>query len=273
MNKRKLLSGNVHIIGRRSYLAGILDTHMRNKLPVRRISATEFSPDAVQENDVVVNCTFSPALYDEPVTTGLSSDGKIGAIVADRGARYVMLSSRTVYSPRMDPPLTEDEQLRPMTVYGQNKATIEASLKEILGERLLILRIGNVFGGEPPGRRTFVSTAIASLMECGIIELNLAPATHKDFIPASFVGQAAAELVRANASGVYNVSSGIPLTVGEVADALIKGFGSGDVRITSDDIGEEFLLDTAKLRSHTNLSITRNNLLNDLENTAREYHR
>ncbi len=266
----------VHIVGARSYLAGVLETHLRDAFPVRRVAAKDFgagdiSAGDVSAGDVIINCAWEPSLYEEKVGKELSWDGAFAAIARDRGARLVMLSTRAVYPNRVEPALREDEPTAPQSTYGKNKVRVETGLAEILGPRLLVVRMGNVFGEEPPGRRTFISTAINTLDTRQEIELRMAARTRKDFLPAGYLGKAIRELVRAETHGIYNVSSGLALPVSEVAGALIRGYGAGEIRVSNEAVGEEFRLDTTKLRECTGLSITDRELLEALEKTARDH--
>ncbi len=261
----------VHIIGQRSYLAGVLETRLGKDFDVRRSSAHEFSAAAVRSGDVIINCAWEPDLYEKKIRDDLSWDGRFSQIAQEREAYFVMMSSRAVYANRVDPPLLEGEYCHAQTVYGRNKTTVEAGLQRIIGPRLLITRIGNVFGNESTGRRTFVSTALESLRTRGEIELRMAPETRKDFLPVCFLGNAFRALISERAHGIYNVSSGLTLTVRDVAEALVRGYGSGTIRITDWDVGEEFLLDTTKLNTHTGLSIGREDILAALERSAREH--
>jgi len=196
-------------------------------------------------------------------------DGTVAAIVQRAGARYVMISSRAVYQTRLDPPLREAEPVAPSTVYGRNKAKIESGLCKMLGERLMILRPANVFGAEPAGRRTFVSTALGSLTRTNTIELDIAARTRKDFVPAWFVGKAAATLIERRSRGIFNIGSGTALEIGRIANALISGYGQGQLHQTGERVGEEFRLDIAKLHEQTGLSLAADAVLLEMEAVGR----
>lgn len=246
---------------------------MRAEFHVRHLSARAFTGASVKPGDVIINCAWESALYEREIDDDLSWDGAFAAIAREQDAHFVMLSSRAVYSNRVDPPLCEDEPSGAQTAYGRNKVKVEAGLQRLLGSKLLIVRMGNIFGDEPPGRRTFVSTAVESLRSRGEIELRMAPKTRKDFLPVDLLGRAFCALIEARAQGIYNVSSGLALTVYDVAEALIRGYGDGRIRITNENVGEEFRLDITKLRTQTGLSISREQLLGALENTAREHRK
>jgi nucleoside-diphosphate-sugar epimerase len=261
---------SVFIVGRHSYLGGVLLKYLGPHHSAQGINLAEVAEIPIAAEDVIVNCAFSPDWYHTDVPGDLGFDGTVAAVARRSGARYVMISSRAVYPSRLEPPLCEDEPVAPATVYGKNKAKIEAGLRQILGERLLVLRLANVFGAEPVGRRTFVSTALRSLVRDGTIELDIAPSTRKDFVPSSFVGQAAASLIARGADGIINVGSGIALPLDQVASALIRGYGNGSTRVTGTMPGEEFRLDVSRLRQRTEMSLTAQSVLLELETVARD---
>lgn len=261
----------IYVVGRRSYLGGVLLRHLSSYGDACLVGLSELAHHSVNDRDVIVNCAFAPEGYHSELASDLGADGTAGRAAQRAGCRYVMLSSRAVYASRLEPPLLENELPKPVSVYGQNKARIEFELQRMLGSRLLVLRCSNVFGGEPPGRRTFVSTALESLIKTGSIVLDMAPHTCKDFVPAEFVGQAATVLIKDGADGIFNVGSGIGLPVGNVATALIKGFGRGDLIVNSTERGEEFRLDVAKLKRATGLSMSVTELLQLLESAASEH--
>jgi hypothetical protein len=115
-----------------------------------------------------------------------------------------------------------------------------------------------------------VSTALASLVRQGSIELDISPDTRKDFVPASFVGRAAAALIERDGQGVVNVGSGVALSAGRVAQALLDGYGKGTIHHTGTALGEEFRLDVTELRRRTGLSLTPDAVLLELEHVAKD---
>jgi nucleoside-diphosphate-sugar epimerase len=258
----------IYIIGRTSYIGGLINEHLIGRVRVAVIGLAELANVALSSDDVLVNSTFDRRFYDQPISADLGPDGVVANLAERAGSRYVMISSRAVYAPRLDPPLQELEACRPSSIYGQNKLRIEQALQGLLGSRLLILRLANVFGGEPSGRRTFVSMALESLKTTGAVYLEMDPATKKDFVPSHVLGKAAAALIHADERGIVNIGSGVALRVDELVMRLIKVHGAGECRVTSRVRGEEFLLDNTKMRNLTGIEITRSQLLVDVENAA-----
>ena len=153
--------------------------------------------DAVAADDwldgvsCVVNCAYDPRLRaGAPYDPALDVDLRIARRVSARpGTLQLMLSTRAAYGPAgADPVLREDRPPAPDRPYGASKLATERALGALLGERLTVLRLSNVFGDEAvPGRRTFVGVALATLRERGAIVLDIDPGVARDFVPVSSV--------------------------------------------------------------------------------------
>ncbi|HEX2527651.1 MAG TPA: NAD-dependent epimerase/dehydratase family protein [Geminicoccus sp.] len=183
------------------------------------------------------------------------------ARVQGSAARYVMLSTRAVYGPTGSAPLTEQETASPVTAYGRHKLQLEDHAQALLGDRLTVLRLANVFGYEWPGRTTFVGSMLDGLATRGIIRFDMAAATRRDFIPVEAAATAIASLASRHHPGIVNVGSGCPTACGTLAQALIDGFGRGRLVIDLDEPKDEFVLDTGVLRRRTGATVTPQNIL------------
>ena len=185
--------------------------------------------DAVAADDwldgvsCVVNCAYDPRLRaGAPYDPALDVDLRIARRVSARpGTLQLMLSTRAAYGPAgADPVLREDRPPAPDRPYGASKLATERALGALLGERLTVLRLSNVFGDEAvPGRRTFVGVALATLRERGAIVLDIDPGVARDFVPVEAVADAIARVVAAPRPGVFNVGSGVGTPVGAIARA------------------------------------------------------
>jgi nucleoside-diphosphate-sugar epimerase len=197
--------------------------------------------------DVVVNCAYDPRLRrGEPYAPALDVDLAIARRTLARGdVRYLMLSSRAVYGPAgNDPVLREDRAPRPDRPYGASKRATERALAALLGERLTVLRLSNVFGDEAiPGRRTFFGVALASLRARGRIVLDVDPAVLRDFVPVEAAAAAIARVAAAPRPGVFNVGAGVSTAVGDVARWLVEGHGSGRVEVVARPPRDAFAFD------------------------------
>ncbi len=211
--------------------------------------------DAVAADDwldgvsCVVNCAYDPRLRaGAPYDPALDVDLRIARRVSARpGTLQLMLSTRAAYGPAgADPVLREDRPPAPDRPYGASKLATERALGALLGERLTVLRLSNVFGDEAvPGRRTFVGVALATLRERGAIVLDIDPGVARDFVPVEAVADAIARVVAAPRPGVFNVGSGVGTPVGAIARALIDGYGAGRIDVTDRRHHDAFVLDLA----------------------------
>ena len=77
----------VHIIGGRSYIAGILAHHLAGSFALRHHASSEFGSGDVAAGDIIVNCVWDPELYNIPVATDLAADGRYATIAAKRLGR------------------------------------------------------------------------------------------------------------------------------------------------------------------------------------------
>lgn len=169
--------------------------------------------------------------------------------VAARDARYVFLSTRKVYALGTGP-LSEDSPLGPTDAYGRNKLALEERLGALLGPRLTVLRLANIFGYErEPGRRTFLGLCLASLAREGRIVLDMSPFVERDFLPVGSFARVLARVVQAPPGGVLNVGSGIALACGRLVLWILEGFGRGELLVTSPEERDPFVLDIARLRA------------------------
>jgi nucleoside-diphosphate-sugar epimerase len=136
-----------------------------------------------------------------------------------------------------------------MDAYGRNKSRIESSLGERLGERLTILRPGNVLCYEPvAGRRRFGAYLQHQLATTGRIRLSVDAAARRDLVPVEFFCRAVREAVARRLPGVFNVGSGRATAAGDAARWLMLGYGAGELRSEATQPADEFQLDCTRLR-------------------------
>lgn len=236
------------VIGRNSYLAReFLERHP--DLPLRAVGHHQAGdPAAYEDVACVVNFAFASEMHDLPYQAALDIDASAAQRAASLGIHYVMMSSRRVYEEGMQWNAAEDTAVSGLDQYGRNKLRIETDLRKLLGERLTILRPGNVFGDEAvPGRKRFAAYLQNQLLETGRIHLTVGPQTRRDLVPVEFFCRVLREAMLRRVPGTFNVGAGRATTVGDAARWLIEGFGAAHLEVESDRRADEFLLDSAKL--------------------------
>jgi UDP-glucose 4-epimerase len=205
-------------------------------------------PDLLDGVDRVISFARHPLLGKEgyrPAT--MDQDLRLAKRIAGRGIDYVMLSSRKVYAPSTRP-LAESDPTGPQDLYGRHKLAIEQELRELLGPRLTVLRLANVFGYERGlARRTFLSLTLDQLARHGQIRFDMSPFVVRDFLPVAACAHVLAQIVAAPPGGVLNVGSGIALPTGRLALWVLEGYGRGELVIESPDERDAFVLDVGRL--------------------------
>jgi len=218
------------------------------EFPWRTKSAREpLSPADLEGVTTVINFALHPyyrtAEYDEVNDLDLA----FAKAIAGRPIHYVLLSSRKVYAMDHQFGVAEDGPLDPQGNYGINKRRTEVALSDLLGDRLTTLRISNILGDERiPGRKSFMSMMLGGLVERGVITMDVHPSVRRDFISAPACGRALAKMIENPTPGVFNFGSGEPVAMGTIAEALMRGFGGGEIDVVNDRIFDEFFLDVSK---------------------------
>lgn len=239
---------------------GLIGRHLLEALgPGRALGVSHRqidAPDLLRGITAVVHAGRDPLLG----TPGWRPEDDAEMRLAERlrGTAIPLLSlgSRKVLAPA-DRPLGEAAPLGPVDPYGRAKAALEAALLERLGPQLTRLRIANVIGVEPPGRRSFMGAMLDGLVRDGTIRFDMAARTRRDFVPVGFVARALALLAAAPPGGIVHLGSGHAIPCGLLARWTIQGFGTGRLLVERDLVRDAFVLDTTRLRRLTGLACPR----------------
>jgi dTDP-4-dehydrorhamnose reductase/UDP-glucose 4-epimerase len=144
--------------------------------------------------------------------------------------------------------LPETAPTEPGDHYGAHKLAAEHALRDLLGERLTVLRLANIFGYErTPGRRTFMALSLDRLARENRIHYAMRPFVARDFLPAEAFARVLARIAAAPPGGILNVGSGIALPTGRLALWVLEGFGRGELVIESIAEKDPFVLDVSRL--------------------------
>jgi dTDP-4-dehydrorhamnose reductase/UDP-glucose 4-epimerase len=238
------------VVGRNSLLAAEFAARHPD-LVLRALGHAQAGESALYDGArCVVNFAFAPAFERSAYEPSLDIDARVAAEAARRGLRYVMISSRRVYAPQAQWNAAETAPATGMDDYGRNKARVEGALRGMLGERLTVLRPGNVVGYEPvAGRRRFGAYLQNQLRGEGRIRLTVNPAARRDLVPVEFFCRAVRAAVLDPKGGVFNVGAGSATSVGDAARWLIAGYGRGELVAEATQPADEFQLDSSKLKA------------------------
>lgn len=206
---------------------------------------------------IIINCAFDPQGYKKELTIQDTLDRLLLTKVASLRARYVYLSTRAVYAPESQMCATEESLLRPISAYGKNKLLIEQLVQETLdASKILLLRLPNVFGLELDEQRdSFFKIFLNNLILKNEIILEFAPDTVKDFIHIQDLQELMVALLLNKLHGIYNVSYGVPISCSRLIQLTKKKFTSVAVKLKIDELGEEFYLNSDKLKNALRLKL------------------
>lgn len=205
----------------------------------------------LDHTDQIINCAFDDRLKQEPYQPELDMDLWLAVQLRERPQiRYTLLSSRMAYGlPLADGRLHTALPPQPINLYGQAKWRTEQALRELLGDRLLVLRLSNIFGQEDvPGRRNFFAMALRSLREHGRIVLDISPFVERDFLPVDQLAQSLVHISQFWQSGLFNLGAGHGLPTGRIAQWLIEGHGRGELLVNNLREHDAFWLDMSATR-------------------------
>lgn len=212
----------------------------------------------------LINFSFNPKLFKKKYKKNFDVDIYLSEKAKKYKLFYIFFSTRYVYSKFNKLPAKEIfRNLKPENIYGKNKLKIENQLKKKLKNKLLILRLGTfLFFRLGPNRTLFCEKLLHSLFTKKIIFFNIKKNIFKDFITDDHFVKNLDILIKKKITGIYNLSSGIPIFSEEVAKNTIKGFGKGKVlfkNIKSNSYS--FLMDNKKIKSKTGVLSSKKNIL------------
>jgi nucleoside-diphosphate-sugar epimerase len=174
-----------------------------------------------------------------PVDQGLMFDTNVRACVnlaqwaISRGVPVVHISSATVYEDIASGELQEDAATGWSGLggfYGLSKLLAEDALKRLCrqGLKLAIVRPSSLYGFGLPETK-MVSRFLATASAGAAIEL-IPPVNDRiDFVHAADVALAILAILRAEAWETFNIASGSPLSVRELAEACVSVAGQGNI--------------------------------------------
>lgn len=208
---------NVAIVGANAYLAKNISRYFENLTYYNRLEYVP-NPGVLKTYDYIVNFSLQPEFKTQILKPDDIIDVQIANIIKDSKCKLVMISSRKVYGSNARlAKYTEKSALNPVDVYAKNKVTAERCVLDILPDRCLILRLGNILD-EPTDKKeynTFIGWIAESLKSKGILDVTEHPDVKKDFITRDYFQYALHELIVKNCVGVYNIGAGYGISLKE----------------------------------------------------------
>jgi len=209
------------------------------------------------EYHTILNCSITPEYKFKDYDETYDLDFLVGQKAIKNKCHYVMISTRKVYG-QSDVLQAYDElsPVNPADYYSENKVKTEFKLLNLTDD-YTILRASNVFGFEP-NRKSFMGWCINQLKKTDKIVYDIHPDTQRDFIDINTFSKTLKLVCDQKPQGIYNIGSNEGTKVGDIAQWLIEGYGSGEFISTGDefkDFRDQFILNTRKLRTTLNKGI------------------
>jgi UDP-glucose 4-epimerase len=160
----------------------------------------------------------------------------LDACVKGGVGRFIFSSSASVYGEPSELPLKEDSPVRPLSPYAASKLSAEHYINvyhRVYGLDTVILRIFNVYGcGQPLNDYSGVIAKFLGRIKAGEPPIIYGDGCQtRDFIYVDDVVDAFTLALNGDASGeTFNIASGKPTTINELADTMIRLSGKSGLK-------------------------------------------
>lgn len=153
------------------------------------------------------------------------------------GARVAALGSCAEYDAQTPGPWDETRPIAPSSAYGRTKAELHAELARICGPDLIWARLFHLFG---PGedRRRLIPSLIDALRAGQPAEVRAADLL-RDYASTAHVAFCLVSLLESPASGAFDIGSGAPRRLGQLAEILADLTGRPDLLRLSHSPGSQ----------------------------------
>ncbi|MDP3014708.1 MAG: GDP-mannose 4,6-dehydratase, partial [Candidatus Subteraquimicrobiales bacterium] len=143
--------------------------------------------------------------------------------------RFIFSSSVAVYGEPSDFPVKEDFFLKPVSPYGLSKKMAEecvAFFGSNFGLSYVILRYSNVYGPrqDPTGEAGVVSIFVSRRVKGDSVTIYGSGEQVRDFVYATDVVEASILTLSRGKGEVFNIASGIEISINELYETLDKKF-------------------------------------------------
>jgi dTDP-4-dehydrorhamnose reductase len=153
--------------------------------------------------------------------------GNAARLAASAGARLLQVSTDYVFDGRKGAPYREDDERRPLSVYGKSKAAGEDRVRAALaGDRLLLVRAQTLFGRGGKSFPDAILRLASSRTEIPVVTDQVVQPTWARDLAAWM-----AALLDRNATGTFHLASADRCTWNEFARAVLEEWGIAGVRI------------------------------------------
>ena len=199
-------------------------------------------------------------------------DKKICELIKGKEIIYVLPSTRLVYGNSKTKKYKESKiNTKNQDIYAINKKKIENEVLKLRKKNYLILRISTILAYDYFKRPLFITRALRNLKRINSITIDLEINTYKDFITIEMLSQILDKLINKKITGIFNLSSGIPIKVNDLAMNILKGYGKGKIIYKKKlKKNKSFLLNNSKLKKKIKFNISKKYILNYGKNLGKK---
>ena len=175
---------------------------------------------------------------------------KVGREALRMGAYLVYISSAAVYGNPIYLPIDEEHPTRPTSPYGLSKLAGEEALALLrnAGLKYAVTRLFNVYGPGQTGPYAGVITRFLERARAGLPPVILGTGEQtRDFIHVLDVARFISLLIEKGAEGVYNVGTGMAVSIRELAHMVMKLAGIHGEPIYTDPRPGDILYSVANI--------------------------
>tara|TARA_B100000579_G_scaffold428003_1_gene437486 strand:+ start:240 stop:1052 length:813 start_codon:yes stop_codon:yes gene_type:complete len=202
---------NILIIGKNSFISLELNKYLKNKFKIVNKNYKDIKNKKTTYFDkfnYLINCTSNQSFVKEKYKSKNDHDYQISKKIMNTNVFQIFLSSRKVYFPGKN--IKENDKTKPSCNYSKNKIISENKLINTLDNRVLILRTSNLIGfnnivSKRKLHNTFIDIFFKNAKN-GFIFKN--QNIYKDFLSTKKFSEIIEKLIKKNASGIFNVSTG-----------------------------------------------------------------
>ena len=250
------------IIGKNSFIATNLYNFLKKRIIVKKISFEEFKKknnEFLQSFSHICNCAITKEYATKKYKKKNDIDKSILIRIKKFNIKYIFLSSRKVYKPKMN--IKENSTLIASNNYSKNKIITEKYLKTNFKNKYLILRISNLIGRYDKKYRKVSNTFINNYFRYKKYKKNIFYENlFKDFLSIDQFNHIILKILQKNIKGIYNVSIGKKIFIKELLKALNKGKKLRYFKEKKISSNDSFYLNNDKLKKKIQIKITKHSL-------------
>ena len=206
--KKKIL-----IVGKNSFIGSSLYFFLRKKLEVKICDYNTFKNfdyKTYKNFNLIINCASNLEYIKNRYNLKNDFDYQIANKIKKLDCKMILLSSRKVYQSQDN--IKEFSKILPRDNYSKNKVITEKIISNLLGQKVLILRISNIIGCNlnSLNKRKVHYTFMDYFLKCskeGVFYKN--QSIYKDFLPLNKFCEIVLKLInKKNIYGAFNISIG-----------------------------------------------------------------